>query len=239
MTMFKSALVACAFAGGTALVAPALAYEVGTVSGGGTIEGTIVFNGTPGTRKIVPTKDVEICGEPREEALIEVGPDKGVKDAVVYLVGVNSGKAWPPAGKKPELNNQKCRFEPSVQVIPAGPLDVINRDPVLHNTHGYYGKRTAFNMAQPNQNQTIAADLPKAGAVKVDCDAHGWMEGWIYVVDNPYFALTGADGKFNISEVPPGEYDLVAMQSATKPVQQKVMVEAGKPTSLSIELKKK
>ena len=234
-----SVRAACVIAVGTVMSVPALAYEAGTVSGGGTIEGTVLFNGTPGTRKIVPTKDVEICGQPREEALIEVGPDKGVKDAVVYLVGVNSGKAWPPAGKKPELHNEKCRFEPSVQVIQAGPLDVINKDPVLHNTHGYYGKRTAFNMAQPNQNQPITADLPKAGAVKVDCDAHGWMEGWIYVVDNPYYALTGADGKFSIAEVPPGEYDLVATQSASKPVQQKVTVEAGKPTNLSIELKKK
>ncbi|KAB1073084.1 carboxypeptidase regulatory-like domain-containing protein [Methylobacterium planeticum] len=218
---------------------PALAYDAGSVSNGGVIEGTVVFNGVPGTRKIVPTKDVEICGGPREEALIEVGPDKGVKDAVVYLAGVGSGKAWPPPGRKPELDNEKCRFVPAVQVIPAGPLDVINRDPVLHNTHGYYGKRTAFNMAQPNQNQSIAAELPKAGAVKVDCDAHGWMEGWIYVVDNPYYALTNAEGKFSISEIPPGEYDLVTLQSASKPVQQRVTIEAGKPTSLSIELKKK
>ena len=238
MTMFKSVLSACALAAGTAAT-PVLAYDAATVSGGGSVEGTIVFNGTPGTRKIVPTKDVETCGEPREEALIEVGPDKGVKDAVVYLVGVNGGKAWPPAAKKPELDNLKCRFEPSVQVIQAGPLDVINKDPVLHNTHGYYGKRTAFNMAQPNQNQPIGAELPKAGAVKVDCDAHGWMEGWIYVVDNPYYALTGADGTFKIADIPPGEYDLVAMQSASKPVQQKVTIEGGKPTSLSIELKKK
>ena len=239
MTKFGSIRAACAIALGISLAATAQAYEAGTVSGGGAIEGTVVFNGTPGTRKIVPTKDVEVCGEPREEALIEVGPDKGVKDAVVYLVGVGSGKAWPEPGKKPELDNQKCRFVPSVQVMPAGPLDVVNKDPVLHNTHGYYGKRTAFNMAQPNQGQVVSTELPKPGAVKVDCDAHGWMEGWIYVVDNPYYALTGADGKFSISGVPPGEYEVVAMQSSTKPVQQKVTVEAGKPTNLSIELKKK
>lgn len=54
--------------------------------------------------------------------------------------------------------------------------------------------------------------------------AHGWMLGWIYVVDNPYYALTGADGKFSITDVPPGEYSLVAWQSFTGPVQQKVTV---------------
>ena len=43
------------------------------------------------------------------------------------------------------------------------------------------------------------------------------MEGWIYVVDNPYYALTGADGKFSITDVPPGTYKLVAIQSFTGP----------------------
>jgi Carboxypeptidase regulatory-like domain len=217
---------------------PAQAYEAGPVAGGGTIEGKVVFNGAVETRKIIPNKDVEVCGAPREEPLIEVGPDKGVQNAVVYLVEVAKGKAWPEQGKMPELDNRKCRFEPHVQVIRAGPLDVVNDDPVLHNTHGYYGKRTAFNMALPNQGQRIPTELTRAGPVRIDCDAHGWMEGWIYVVDNPYYAITAADGKFSITDVPPGNYNLVAIQSLTGPIQQPVTVTAGKPTNLTIELKK-
>src|SRR6266550_49057 len=121
---------------------PAQAYEAGRVTGGGTIEGKVVFNGSFETLKIIPNKVVEVFGAPREEPLIAVGPDKGVQNAVVYLVEVAKGKAWPAAGKTPELDNRKCRFEPEVQVIRAGPLDVVNDDPILHNTHGYYGKRT-------------------------------------------------------------------------------------------------
>jgi hypothetical protein len=64
------------------------------------------------------------------------------------------------------------------------------------------------------------------------------MEGWIYVVDNPYYAITGADGKFTITDVPPGTYNLVAIQSLTGPLQQSVTVAAGKPMNLTIELKK-
>jgi len=177
----------------------------------------------------------------REEPLIEVGPDKGVQNAVVYLVGVAKGKAWPAEAqqvKTPELVNRKCRFEPHVQVIRAGPLVVVNDDPMLHNTHGYYGKRTAFNMALPNQGQRIPTELTRPGTVRIDCDAHGWMEGWIYVVDNPYYAITGADGKFTITDVPAGTYNLVAIQSLTGPLQESVTVAAGKPTNLTIELKK-
>jgi len=123
-------------------------------------------------------------------------------------------------------------------VIRAGPLVVINSDPILHNTHGYYGTRTAFNMALPNQGQRIPTELTRAGTVRVDCDAHGWMEGWIYVVDNPYYAITKAVGKFNITDVPPGTYKLVAIQSFTGPSEQTVTVASGKPTNLTIELKK-
>jgi len=219
--------------------APARAYDEGPVTGGGSITGTVTFAGAVPTRKIIPTKDVEVCGGPREEALIHVGPDKAVESAVVYLVDVAKGKAWPAAGKTPELNNVKCAFSPEVQVIRAGALDVLNDDPVLHNTHGYYEQGTAFNLALPNQGQRIPTELKRAGAVRVDCDAHGWMEGWVYVVDNPYYAVTGPDGKFTISDVPAGNYTLVTIQSFTGPMEKPVVVTAGKPTDLTIELKKK
>jgi hypothetical protein len=219
------------------IVGPAQAYDTQTVTGGGTVEGKITFRGTVPTRKIIPTKDVEVCGDPREEALIDVGPDQGVKDTVVYLAQIDKGKAWPAAGKPAELDNLHCRFVPDVQVIRAGGLTVVNSDPVLHNTHGYYGKRTAFNMALPNQGQRIPTDLSRPGVVRIDCDAHGWMLGWIYVVDNPYYAITGADGKFTIGDVPPGDYRLTIWQPYTGETERKVTVTAGKATELAVELK--
>jgi carboxypeptidase family protein len=213
-------------------------YEAGAVSGGGSITGKVIFNGAVPSKKIIPTKDVDLCGGPYEQKLVEIGADKGVQNAVVYLTQVTKGKPWPALQKPPEVDNVKCKFAPDVQVIRPGKLDVVNSDPVLHNTHGYYGKRTAFNLALPNKDQRIPVDLPRAGEVRIDCDAHGWMEGWIYVVDNPYYAVTGADGKFSIADVPAGSYTLVAVQPYTGPVQQNVTVAAGKPTDLTLELKK-
>ena len=238
MEIVRPIVIVSAIAMLTTGIAPAQAYDEGQVTDGGTIEGKVTYLGTVPMKKIIPNKDVEVCGGPRDEPLIRVGSDHGVEDAVVYLAEVAKGKAWPAASKPPELDNRKCRFVPEVQVIRAGPLDVVNSDPVLHNTHGYYGKRTAFNMALPNEGQRIPADLPRPGTVRVDCDAHGWMEGWIYVVDNPYYAITGPDGTFKITDVPPGTYTLVTIQSYTGPMEQSVTVTAGKPTNLSIELKK-
>ena len=237
--MRTRAIIAPAALALASAVTPAFCYDEGTVTGGGSVEGQIVYKGQVQTRKIIPNKDVEVCGGIRDEPLIQVGPDQAVENAVVYLADVAKGKAWPAeTGKPAELANLKCRFVPDVQVIRAGPLVVINSDPILHNTHGYYGTRTAFNMALPNQGQRIPTELTRAGTVRVDCDAHGWMEGWIYVVDNPYYAITKADGKFNITDVPPGTYKLIAIQSFTGPNEQTVTVASGKPTNLTIELKK-
>jgi hypothetical protein len=69
--------------------------------------------------------------------------------------------------------------------------------------------------------------------IRVKCDIHSWMRAWIGVVDNPYFAVTGADGKFEIGNVPAGEYTLEAWQEVLGKQQQKVSVTAAGKTSVA------
>lgn len=218
------------------VVAPGSAYEVGEVSGGGTITGKVIFSGTVPTRTVLPTQDQAVCGQMRQEPEVMLGPDGGVHEAVVYLKEVAQGKAWPAEAEAPVIDNKACRFEPNVQAIQAGTLGVHNSDPILHNTHGFYGRRTAFNLALPNQGQTIDVELERAGQVRVECDAHGWMLGWVYVVDNPYYFVTGEDGTFEITDVPPGQYTLVADQAYTGPIEIEVTVESGATAEVPVEL---
>jgi len=217
---------------------PAAGYEVTTVENGGSISGKVAYQGNVPMRKIITTKDQDVCGGIREEPEIIVDAAKGVKDAVVYLAKVEKGKAWPAAEAAAKLNNVKCVFEPRVQVIQPGTLDVVNKDPVLHNTHGFYGKRTVFNLALPNQDQVIKTELERPGEVRIECDAHGWMLGWVYVAENPYFAVTGDDGSFTIGDVPPGDYTLIATHEFTGPLEIPVTVKAGEAATVPIELKK-
>jgi len=219
---------------------PALPYEVVDVSGGGTIKGKVVFQGgAPPKRKVIPTKDREVCGSGvREVDQILVGPDKAVEDAVVYLKSVEKGKGWEKAAGVPHIDNVKCDFRPHVQIIPAGDFEIVNSDPVLHNTHGFYGKLTAFNVALPNQDQRIRRPLKKPGLVRVECDAHGWMLGWVYVADNPYYAVTAKDGTFTIKDVPPGSYTLVTWQEYAGEVEIPVSVNAKEVVPVTVELKK-
>ena len=227
------------------LAAPAFAakakYDEVEVSGGGTIEGSVVYHGPVKKRTILPTKDKKVCGRVRKEPLIIVGDGGAVKDSVVLLTDVAAGKPWPKmsGGERPVLDQKDCRFKPHVQVARRGKLDIVNSDPVLHNTHGYYGKRTAFNVALPIQGGKVTKLLRSPGEVRIDCDAHGWMLAWIYVVDNPYFAQTGDDGKFSITDVPPGEYTLAVWQEELGAIEVPVTVAANEVTSVPVELKAK
>ncbi len=218
----------------------AAAYDVVPVADGGTIKGKVTFAGTPpGKKKVIPTKDKEACGSAvREVDQIVVGPDKAVQEAVVYLKQVDKGKAWEKPAKPAAIENLKCDFVPHVQVVPAGDFEIVNSDPVLHNTHGFLGKLTVFNVALPNQGQRIKKPLQKPGMVRVECDAHGWMLGWVYVADNPYYAVSAKDGTFTLTNVPPGTYTLVGWQEYTGAVEVSVTVKPKEVASVTVELKK-
>ena len=214
-------------------------YQETGVTGGGTIQGKVVYNGSIKKKTVLPTKDKRVCGKVRKEPLILVGDGGAVRDSVVYLKGIGSGKPWPEVlTKVPVLDQEGCKFQPHVQVARQGSLDIVNSDPVLHNTHGYYGKRTAFNVALPEKDQKVTKVLKQPGTVRVDCDAHGWMLGWVHVVDNPYFFQTGEDGTFSITDVPPGEYTLAVWQEWLGETEFPITVTASGTTELDVDLTK-
>lgn len=214
-------------------------YQEGAVSSGGTITGKVIYNGAVKKRTVLPTKDKSVCGKSRKVPVVLVGDGGAVKDAVVYLKNVAQGKPWPEMAKKtPVLDQKDCIFTPHVQVARRGKIDIVNSDPVLHNTHGYYGKRTAFNVALPEEGVTVTKVLKRPGTVKVDCDAHGWMLAWVQVVENPYFFQTGTDGTFTIDDVPPGDYTMVVWQESLGETEYTVTVAANQTTEVAVELTK-
>ncbi len=224
------------------LTPDASGYEVVTVASGGSIQGKAIFTGTPPPpRQEVRTKNPEICGKGVFEVpQMLLSADKAVQDAVVYLKTVEKGKAWDKAAKPPELVNQKCSFVPHVQAVAVGvDIVVVNSDDVLHNTHAFLNKLTVFNLAMPNLGQRIPKPLKRPGIVRVECDAHGWMLGWVYVADNPYYAVTTKEGAFTLKDVPPGAYTLVAWQEFTGPVEVPVTVKPKEVGSVTVDLAKK
>ena len=215
-------------------VAYAAAYEEIDVMDGGSITGRITFSGTVPTNMIVP-EDREICGAPRREPQILVGSDGGVQDAVVYIAEIAKGKAWPQV-ETPRLDNVDCVFLPAMLAMPPGPIIIVNSDPLLHNTHIYYGRRTALNLALPKQGMEIERELERPGILRIECDEHGHMHAAGYVAANPYYSTTNESGEYQITDVPPGDYNLVIYQRTTGPKEQMVTVEAGTAATIDVDL---
>ena len=171
----------------------------------GDLRGTVRFQGTPPVLSpLEATKEKALCGESVPDEAIQVAGGK-LKNVVVVVKG-----APVPAPSKGVLDQRTCRFVPHVQVLPVGStLDVVNGDPTLHNVHGYLGQATAFNLAMPSKDARMSRQLRKPGLVVVKCDVHAWMSAYVWVVDAPA-AVTGADGTFSISGIPPGTWEVTA-----------------------------
>lgn len=202
------------------------------------VRGTVTLKGTPPKTPEVKLpadlgeKDRTFCmaKSPLVPPFYVTDSAAHLKDVVVWLEGVKGG---PAAATPRSLVNADCRFEPHVQAVSVGDeLKVVNKDPLLHNTHPVYlgDKSTLFNIALPEQGQEVKKKVKKPGVLKVQCDAgHVWMRAFVHVFDHRFHAVTGADGAFVIANVPPGKYTLKAWHEAAGTLSQDVEVTASGP----------
>jgi len=204
-------------------------YTGGPVTGGGSISGKVTVTGKHAQPAAMPvTKDHATCGHSKASEALQVGAGGALRNAVVYLDKIASGK--PVAAKDVTLDQMGCTYVPHVQATTRGSqIELHSNDAVLHNVHGALeGKDILFNVAMPMKGQRIKKKLKKAGLVQVTCDAgHTWMKAYVQVFDHPYFAVTGADGSFQLGDVPPGTYDLVVWHELLGKQTQRVTVTGG------------
>ncbi len=195
-------------------------YKPMTVEGGGTISGTITLASAPTVKDVKLDRDTAKCGHeshPSERCVFDP-KTLTLANCVVRLLDVKTGKAWtgPMAEKKPTavLDQKACKYIPHVKVVRAGTkMKFGNSDNTEHNIHGYFGSfaNTWCNITTPagaEPMSTADTKMKKPGKYIVKCDIHPWMNAYLHAVTNPYFAVTGTDGQFTISDVPPGKYTL-------------------------------
>ena len=190
-------------------------YQVVAVTNGGTISGTVKWTG-PAAPKLEVTinKDQDVCDPDSQktrslERLI-VGPDGGVANTIVYLKNISSGKEMKLPQVRQTLDQKHCQYVPHILLVPqSSALSMKSSDHVLHTVHS--DGAASFNLAFPFTDHVTIQNMNTAGLINLKCNGgHSWMNAEVMVVSHPYYAVTGEDGKFELADVPPGDYQIVA-----------------------------
>ncbi len=185
------------------------------VEGKGTLKGVIAFSGkAPVMKEPKKRKDADVCKDaktPHNAVLVKDG-----KLADVF-VAIGDGQITGEftAAKPAEVHQTGCVYVPRIQgILPGQELSIFNDDATLHNVHAYHGADSPINQAQPKGAAPLkTTKFEEPGVYRLQCDVHPWMRSFAIASDNPYFAVSAADGSFTIEKVPAGKYKIVAWHS--------------------------
>jgi plastocyanin len=206
-----------------------------TAQGGGTVEVEVKYNGAPQVETLKVNKDTEQCGKETKIEHVVVGSNKGLANAVASVANAKGQ----PTAKKVALDQKNCGFHPHVVAMTPGPIDIINSDGILHNIHTYSTANPSINKAQPKFKKVMTEKFEKPEFVKVTCDVHSWMLGWVAVMPHPYFAVTDGNGVAKIENVPAGKQTIEVWHETLGKATKDVDVKAGQTTKVTVEMVKK
>lgn len=197
----------------------------------GTLTGKVRFSGPKPARKLVEMDSEPECsrlhanGRVSDETLI-VNSGGAFPNVFVYLKTGIEGKKFEVPATPVTIDQKGCWFQPRVLGIQTGQtLRVTNSDPVTHNIHPLAKLNREWNQSQSEGDPPLMRRFVRPEILMpVKCNIHRWMRAFIGVVDHPYFAVTKADGSFEIDSIPPGTYTLAAVHDVAGAKEQSVTV---------------
>ena len=182
----------------------------------GSIVGTVKYGGVVPHAKLIHMDADPICyavnkGNVKSSSII-VGDNNSLGNVFVYIKSGLAKTNYPPPSDAAVITQAGCNYNPHVIGVMAGQkVKFFNPDGTLHNVHAICSVNPEFNASMPDFRKEMEVTFDKPEFMfQVRCDVHPWMQAWMAVMAHPFFAVTSADGKFEIKNVPPGTYVIEA-----------------------------
>lgn len=205
------------------------------------LSGRVTLNGAPPAPGAPISMDAEAaCAAmhptPAPDESAVVAADGSVANVFVYIKSGLEGKTFPPPTTAVAIEQKGCLFGPRVLGVMKGQfITVKNSDPVTHNIHPMPKNNRDWNQSQAPGAEDLKRRFGFAEVmIPVKCNVHAWMRSYIGVLDHPFFAVTGRDGRFTIPNLPPGQYTIAAWHERFGEITRPLTVTSGSALVLDL-----
>jgi plastocyanin len=206
------------------------------------VKGTVKLAGTPPVRTRINMSSDAVCARQHSTALLseEIVADKNgdLQNVVVFVADGLGDRTFDVPAQAAVIEQKGCVYQPHVLALRVNQVfKVINSDPCAHNIHPQPANNREWNRAQ-SPGSTMEETFPREEVgIPLKCNVHPWMRAYLAVFKHPYFAVTGKDGSFDLSSLPPGTYTIEAWHEKLGTATQKITVGSNETKTLQFVFK--
>ena len=213
-----------------------------TAAGAATVRGVVKFVGAaPKSTPLNMAADPNCAKQHPAPVLsqdVVADANGGLQNVIVFIADGLGNQTFDPPSQPVVLTQKGCMYQPHVLAMQENQrLEVKNDDPTSHNIHPVPVNNREWNKSEPPGSRTEETFTRAEIAIPVKCNIHPWMRGYVAVFKHPYFAVTGKDGSFDLSSLPPGTYTIEAWHEKLGTSTQKITVSANETKAVNLVLK--